>query len=213
MKKISKFLVIAVWATLIYIFYKLNLLNGDMDNLNKFLDSFGSYKIVLFITLSTIRVAALIPSVAFMILGGIMFNPLEAFVLTLISVILSESIIYAASKALVSSSIQSYLVNKYPKLYNLLLKNSTRILAIGILCPVAPSDVACFLASSAGLSYRKFIFTVVLANMPLMLLYSFLGGSILSPNNNTIVTGGIILIITIYSMWLWNKEQKQYKSV
>lgn len=212
MKKISKFLIIAVWATLIYVLFKLDLINGNMNNLNKFFSSCNKYKVVLFIIFSTLRVVALMPSVMFMILGGMMFNPIEAFALTLVSILLSESIVYAVSKVLVSSGIQNYLVKKYPKTYSLLLKNNTRILAIGILCPIAPSDAACFLASSTGLNYRKYILTVVLANMPLMILYSFLGNSFIYSDNNITIIGVFILLIGSYSIYLWNKEQKQYKS-
>lgn len=211
MKKISKFLIIVIWGALIYILFRLNLLTGNIDNLNQFFNGCDSFKVLIFIGLSTFRIVALIPSAVFMILGGILFDPLKGILLTLISVILSETIVYLTSRILIGSNIQNYITNKYPKLYQLLLKNNTRILAIGILCPVAPSDVACFLASSTGISYRKFILTVVISNMPMMILYGFLGNSFLSSGSNTIMLLGIIIIISIYSLYLWSKEQKIQK--
>jgi uncharacterized membrane protein YdjX (TVP38/TMEM64 family) len=211
MKKISKFLIIVIWGALIYILFRLNLLTGNIDNLNQFFNGCDSFKVLIFIGLSTFRIVALIPSAVFMILGGILFNPLKGILLTLISIILSETIVYLTSRILIGSNIQNYITNKYPKLYELLLKNNTRILAIGILCPVAPSDVACFLASSTGISYRKFILTVVISNMPMMILYGFLGNSFLSSGSNTIMLLGIIIIISIYSLYLWSKEQKIQK--
>jgi uncharacterized membrane protein YdjX (TVP38/TMEM64 family) len=207
MKKISKLLIIAVWAGLIYILFRLDLLTGNIDNLNQFFNSCGDYKALIFIALSSLRIVALIPSAVFMVLAGVIFNPLEGILLTLISVMLSETIVYITSKVLVSSGIQNLLINKYPRLYELLLKNNTKILAIGILCPIAPSDVACFLASSTGLTYRKFILTVVIANMPMTMLYGFLGNSFLSSGNNTMIIAVIIIAISIYSLYLWNKEQ------
>lgn len=208
MKKISKFLIVTIWIALIYILFKLNLLTGNMDNLNDFFSNCGNYKVLIFIALSSLRIVALIPSAVFMILGGMIFTPIEGFVLTLISVILSETIVYITSKVLVSSDTQGYFVNKYPKLYELLLGNNTKILAIGILCPIAPSDAVCFLASSTGLSYRKFILTVIAANMPMMILYSFLGGNVISSANNTTIIVAIIFVISMYSIYLWNKEQR-----
>lgn len=209
MKRIIKFLIVVVWVTLIYILFRLNLLTGNMDNLNHFFSIWCNYKALIFVVLSSLRIVALIPSAAFMVLGGMIFNPMEGFALTLISVILSETIVYATSKILVSSSIQKYLVNKYPKLYKLLIRNNIKILAIGILCPIAPSDVACFLASSSGLNYRKFILTVIIANMPMMILYSFLGNSVISSANSTVIIVAIIFAISIYSVYLWNKEQRK----
>lgn len=213
MKKISRFSIIAVWAGLIYILYRMNLLTGNMDNLNQFFDSCGKYKPLVFIALSSLRIAALIPSAVFMILGGMMFSPIQGFALTLISVILSETIVYIASKVLVSSGIKDYIVNKNPKLYELLIRNNTKILAIGILCPIAPSDAVCFLGSSTGLNYVKFMLTVLAANMPMMILYSFLGNSVIYSVNNTIIISGIIIAVSTYSIYLWNKAQRSHRLV
>lgn len=211
MKRISRFLIIAIWIALIYTIFRLNLLTGNLDNLNKFFSSCGNYKALIFIALSSLRIAALIPSAVFMILGGMIFTPTQGFAFTLISVILSGTIVYISSKILVSSGIQNYITNKYPKFYKLLLRNNTKILAIGILCPIAPSDAACFLASSTGLNYKKFILTIIAANIPMMILYSFLGDSIISSANNTIIISTIIVLISMYSIYLWNKEQRNQK--
>lgn len=209
MKRIGKFLIVAIWITLIYMLFRLNLLTGNMDNLNHFFSGCVNYKALLFIALSSLRIAALIPSAIFMVLGGMLFRPIEGITLTLISVIISETIVYITSKVLISSCIQNYLINKYPKLYELLLKNNAKILAIGILCPIAPSDAACFLASSTGLNYRKFILVVIIANMPMMILYSFLGNSVISSSNNIIIIATVILTMSIYSIYLWRKEQRK----
>ncbi|MBL4930401.1 TVP38/TMEM64 family protein [Clostridium paridis] len=146
-----------------------------------------------------------------MILGGVIFNPWEGFILTLISIILSETAIYFISKIFLGSSLQCYLIKKYPKLYKLLLKSNVKILSIGILCPIAPSDIACFLASSTGLSYRNFIITIIISNMPMMLLYSFLGNSVLSSVWYSLFIILIIIIICCYSTYLWKKAQKQHQ--
>jgi uncharacterized membrane protein YdjX (TVP38/TMEM64 family) len=209
MRRISKFLVVAIWTAFIYILFRLNLLTGNINNLNQFFNSSGNYKELLFIALSSLRIVAFIPSAVFMILGGMLFNPFEGVALTLISVVLSETIVYITSKILVSSQIKKQLINKYPRLYELLLKNNKRILAIGILCPIAPSDMVCFLASSTGLSYSKFILTVIVSNTPMMILYGFLGSSVLASANNTIIIACIIVMISIYSVYLWKKEQRE----
>lgn len=211
MKSLKKILLIAVWGYLVYALFRLNLISGNISHLNDIFDNCGNYKILIFIVLSSLRIVAFIPSAVFMLLGGMIFNPIEGFVFTLISIVLSETIVYIASKILVGSDIQKYLVNKYPKLYKLLLNNNTRILAIGILCPLAPSDAACFLASSTGINYRPFILTVIISNMPMMILYGFLGNSILSSVNNTIIIALIIVVISIYSLYLWTKEQKDQR--
>lgn len=123
----SKLLIITVWAILIYILFRLNLLTGNIDNLNQFLDNCGRYKELIFIALAALRIVTLIPSAVFMILGGMIFNPIEGVALTFISVVLSETIVFVISKILICSDIQDYLVKRNPKLYKLLLKNNTII--------------------------------------------------------------------------------------
>jgi uncharacterized membrane protein YdjX (TVP38/TMEM64 family) len=211
MKRIIKLLIVAVWVTLIYILFRFNLLTGNIDNLNNFFNTSGDYKALIFIALSSIRIVALIPSAVFMILGGVIFNPFEGVILTLISILLSETSMYVTSKVLVSSRMQRHLVDKYPKLYESMLKNNTRILAIGILCPIAPSDVTCFLVSSTGIKYRKFILTIIISNLPMIILYSFLGSTIMSSMANTIIVASVIIVISIYSVHLWNIEKRAQK--
>lgn len=209
MKRFIKFSAAIICLALIYMLFKLNLLSGNANSLNHFLSTHGNYKEIIFIALSSLRILALIPSAVFMVLGGIMFNPIEGFILTFISIVLSETFIYILSKIFVGSAIQNYLVNKYPKLYNMILKNDTKILAIGISCPITPSDVSCFLASFAGIRYKKYIITVVAANIPMMILYNLLGNSVMSSSTGTVITAAIIALISIVYIYLWKKVQKQ----
>ncbi|GAA0742385.1 TVP38/TMEM64 family protein [Clostridium oceanicum] len=208
MKKISKFLVIFVWITLIYILFRFEILTGDIDNLNEILFMSSDYKKLIFLAVASIRVVTLIPSSVFMILGGMIFNPVDGVILTLLSILFSESIVYIVSKIFVTSDMQNYFVVKYPRIYEALLKNNSKILTLGVLCPIAPSDVICFLASSTGLNYGRFILIVLISNIPMMMLYVFLGNSALASTNTTIMVGAAIIMIGIYSSYLWKKQQK-----
>jgi len=48
---------------------------------------------------------------------------------------------------------------------------------------------------------------VVISNMPMMILYSFLGDNVLSSASNTTIIAVIIAVMSICSIYLWNKEQ------
>lgn len=209
MKKAGKLLIICIWIFIIYLLFKLNLFSASMNDVNKFISRYSQYKTLIFVLLSTIRVAALIPGAVFMIIGGIIFNPIEGIFLTLISIILSETIVYWVSRFLIGSKIEEYLINKYPNVYKALRKNNSKLLSIGIICPIAPSDAACFMASSTGLSYFKFILIVAISNLPMMFLYGFLGNSIVTSFNNTIVIASMIIAVAAYSIYAWNRAQKQ----
>lgn len=112
MRKISKFLLITIWITLVYILFRLDLLTGDMDSLNQFFNNSASSKALIFIALSSLRVVALIPSAVFMILGGMLFSLPEGVIMTILSIIISQTIIYVTSKILVGSQLQENIVKK-----------------------------------------------------------------------------------------------------
>lgn len=209
MKKISKLLVLIIWRILLFILFRLNLLTGDISIWSQLINDCENYKEILFVAVFSLRVVAFIPAAIFILLGGIIFNPLKCFLLSLISVIISETIVYVTSKLLLGSKIENYLVNKNPKFYNLLQRNNTKVLALGILCPITPSDVACFLASSTGLSYMRFMNIVIAANIPGIVLYSFVGSSFKYSANSTIMLVSFIILISGYTTHLWKREQKQ----
>jgi uncharacterized membrane protein YdjX (TVP38/TMEM64 family) len=211
MKKLIQITAVVVWLLIIFCFYKLDILSGDMNNIITVANANSAYKVIIFIILSTVRITAFIPSAVFMILGGMMFSPVRAFLYTAISVFLSEAVLYVASRTFIGEQLKKRLEGKYSKLYKMIDKNNVRILALGVLCPVAPSDVVCFLAASTNLGFKKFIITVLLANMPMMLLYSFLGDSFLSNSSNSMVIAAIVILIGAYCFYIWNKEQRKYK--
>ncbi|MGL5353251.1 MAG: TVP38/TMEM64 family protein [Clostridium sp.] len=210
MKKISKLLVLIIWGILLFILFRLNLLTGDISIWSQLINDCENYKEILFVAVFSLRVIAFVPSAIFVLLGGIIFNPLKCCLLSLISVIISESIVYVISKSLLGSKIEHYLVGKYPKFYKILQSNNTKVLTLGILCPVTPSDVACFLASSTGLSYIRFMIIVIAANMPEIVLYSFFESSFKYSANSTIILVSFIIVIIGYTTYLWKREQKQH---
>lgn len=64
--------------------------------------------------------------------------------------------------------------------------------------------VICYMSSYLGLPYRKYIITFIIANIPAVILYSFIGESFNSSIYNVIFIIITLIIIAIVSLKLWN---------
>lgn len=46
---------------------------------------------------------------------------------------------------------------------------------LGIICPIAPTDGICFLSAAVGLKFSTYILTIIISNIPNILVYSVIG--------------------------------------
>lgn len=160
---------------------------------------------VFFIGLWSIRLIAFIPGVTLMLLGGLIFEPNKAFVLSLLGIVISDAIVFAIAKVKILSGLRKKIENKYPEVISLLEAYNYKILGIGILCPVAPTDAIVFLSSYMGISFSKFLLVFIGANLPALFLYSYLGQSFDGSIFNTIMIVVTLTITGIFSVKLWNE--------
>ena len=160
---------------------------------------------VFFIGLWSIRLIAFIPGVTLMRLGGLIFEPNKAFVLSLLGIVISDAIVFAIAKVKILSGLRKRIENKYPEVISLLEAYNYKILGIGVLCPVAPTDAIVFLSSYMGISFSKFLLVFIGANLPALFLYSYLGQSFDGSIFNTIMIVVTLTITGIFSVKLWNE--------
>lgn len=160
---------------------------------------------VFFIGLWSIRLIAFIPGVTLMLLGGVIFEPNKAFVLSLLGIVISDAIVFAIAKVKILSGLRKRIENKYPEVISLLEAYNYKILGIGVLCPVAPTDAIVFLSSYMGISFSKFLLVFIGANLPALFLYSYLGQSFDGSIFNTIMIVVTLTITGIFSVKLWNE--------
>lgn len=197
--------VILFWAVIIFILFHNNLITTNYTIFVEFLKAHENYITLLFIILSTFRIFIFLPGSIFMILGGIIFSPITAFTLSMISMIISQSIIYFIAKTFSDTPIKKYILNRYPTLNKLIIENNYKFLSLGILCPMAPTDGISFLASYTGSNYLKYIFVIIISNIPMMFLYSFIGESFENSLYYFIVISLLIIIIFSYTKKEWSR--------
>lgn len=208
--KRKKFIIVAIaWAIVILVLKHMGLLTLDLDTIKGFLEDNERYAAIMFVSLWSLRMLLLIPGVFCMFLGGVCFGTLKGFVLSIIGITISEIIIYLLAGLLENSDIKRKIEDKYGNLKPIVEKYNYKFLILGIVCPVTPTDVACFLSASAGINFIKYTIIVMIVNMPMTFLYSYLGVSFNKSIYGILLIIATIILIGVLSYKMWNEIKKE----
>lgn len=191
MKK--KLIIVVIWILSIYLLKQTNLLSLDMDGIQQYISGNKRYAMLLFITLWLVRLLIFIPGFTLMILGGICFDPMIGFLLSMAGMVLSETVVFIISRISTREIVHSKLERKHSHLKSLLDTYNYKFLALGIVCPFAPTDVICFLSAAVGLNFSTYILTILISNIPMILLYSLIGTNL----NGSLISVGILTMSLI----------------
>ncbi len=186
-------------------------LDFSLDGLRLYVEG-KPYSELIFVAMWTIRLIAFIPGVTLMILGGLIFTPGKAFILSLIGIVISDTLVYLFVKAKVFEGFRNKMIDKYPDLIALIKTYNYKILFVGVLCPVAPTDILVFLSSYLGMNYNKFVIVFIVANIPALLLYSYLGESFQTSIYNSMFIIVTLIVSGVLTIRLWNELRGQLRS-
>jgi uncharacterized membrane protein YdjX (TVP38/TMEM64 family) len=205
-KKINKIIMILTfWALVVYGLYSMGLITTDFNKINVIIGNNPIRMRFLFVFLSTVRVAFFIPQTIFIIAGSMIFGPYEGFLLSVLSLVISQSIMYFVGILFQKQLLGEAFLEKNKENITILKEYGYKVLAIGIACPVTPSDLITISAACIKMNYKKCIATIVMADAPMIFLYGFLGAGV---KENIIFKIFAIIAITFvsyYTFCIWNK--------
>lgn len=196
-KVIINLTIIVTWI-LLFILIKNHSKITNLTDLINLIKYHSKTSTIIFLILSTTRIFTFLLGAIFMIIGGMIFNPIKGFVLTLISIAISETIIFIISRHFCNGILTEKINAKYPKILAISKEYNIKFLVLGILCPAAPTDLVCFISSYAGLKYKNFILAVILSNIPIIIVYTVLGQSFLYSIYYFLFIVSTFLVISIY---------------
>ncbi|MFS0783216.1 TVP38/TMEM64 family protein [Bacillus sp. 1P06AnD] len=205
----KKFYIISIWILFVYILKHFHFVSFDLNTVKEFISEYQNYAFLLFIVLWIVRLFFLVPGTPLIILGGLCFSPIEGLLLSTVGLVLSETLVYLFSRSFAGHIVKKQLENRHPELNNLLETYNYKFLALGIICPIAPTDVTCFLSASIGIKYSTYILTIIIANMPLRLLYSFIGISFSESMIGLALVIGSLVLVIIASIKIWNNLKQK----
>ncbi|MGO5064900.1 MULTISPECIES: VTT domain-containing protein [unclassified Clostridium] len=209
-KKYLVFALVIVWVISLYIFNNYDFIPIIIEFIKAYSISNEAGTMIIFISLWIVRLPILLPGFILIILGGTLFGTTNGFLLSMIGMVLSESLIYIIAKLFSNFNIKNLINKKYNYIEPLIRKYNFRFLALGIICPIAPTDVICFLSSSLGLSYIKYILTIIISNIPIIGLYSYMGINYKESSLSVIILCLTISVLALYTMKIWNILKADY---
>ena len=200
--------IIIVMALCIFLFNDNINMDFNIESLRVWIES-KQFAEMLFILLWSLRLVLFIPGVTLMVLGGLIFQSEKAFILSLVGIVLSDTLVFLLAKSKVLGGLRKKISEKYPEIISMIESYSYKILGVGVLCPVAPTDVIVFLSSYVGMKFSKFLLIFIIANIPALFLYSYLGESFQQSSMNTIFIVVTLAISATLSIRLWNDLRRK----
>jgi uncharacterized membrane protein YdjX (TVP38/TMEM64 family) len=212
-RKIKKYLLGFLWVFILFILYKNGLLTFEVEKFQELLEENKESAMLLFLLLFSIRVFLFLPGLPFMVMGGVMFGGVRGFILSMIGISVSLSFVYIISTIFSESAYVKKIKKKHKKLLPMVERYNHKFLAVGILAPIANTDIVCLLSTFTGITYKRYILTATLVNIPTVLLYSLLGNTY-----NTSLTGMIMIglfsilnfSVGFYILWKIKTDMKNH---
>jgi uncharacterized membrane protein YdjX (TVP38/TMEM64 family) len=175
---VRRLLLIGMWLLLVsgslylYIFHRESIRN----QLNNAFSLSILVACLIYLLLGSLRAFTLIPS-SFLVLAALAFFPTPLlFVLTLIGILISSSVIYYFAESLqIAEAIERRHATQLARVKSLLARNELAIIIGWSFFPLAPTDVICYVCGIMEVNFRKFLFGVCLGEGTICAIYIFLG--------------------------------------
>ena len=171
-----------VWLCLVAIVLVSLLIFPDWlsrDSISELLNNFGTMALIVYIVLSLTRSLLMIPCTPFVLAGAISFPqwPLIVFVISFTGIVLGAFLVYSFPSF---GNYDEFLEGKYPGKIAALKEKMQGKYAFAIVAgwsffPLVPTDVICYVAGIAKMSFKKMVMALLIGEIPLVTTYIFLG--------------------------------------
>ncbi|SUZ55501.1 uncharacterized protein METZ01_LOCUS8355 [marine metagenome] len=171
-----------VWLCLVAIVLVSLLIFPDWlsrDSISELLNNFGAMALIVYIVLSLTRSLLMIPCTPFVLAGAISFPqwPLIVFVISFTGIVLGAFLVYSFPSF---GNYDEFLEEKYPAKIAALKEKMQGKYAFAIVAgwsffPLVPTDVICYVAGIAKMSFKKMVMALLIGEIPLVTTYIFLG--------------------------------------
>lgn len=191
------------------------LLSGDngMEKFRNVLESYKSFGIVVFLLVQTVQVVVvLIPPVQ--IVGGMLFGGIFGSILSIAGVWIGSALTYwlvkTAGKPLVEAIISRKNIKKFGFLEN--TERLSLVLFVLYLIPGTPKDALTYLVPLTKIDMKQFLFVVLPARIPSIVISAMLGSSIYKENYvATVVIAVVIVLFAVLGFVFRNRIVEKLK--
>ncbi len=175
----------------------------SLEALHQYIQQFAPYSHLVFflIQLASIIIAP-IPSNLTTAAGGLLFGTGAAFLLSTTATILGSIIVFQLSRVLGGPFVERFISDRNLNRYREVLRRKCdTFLLLAFLFPFFPDDLICIMAGLTQISFRRFLFLVIIGRPWGLLAAAAVGGSTLQiPLWGMVLLGVAGLLIFILAM-------------
>ncbi|WP_088044211.1 TVP38/TMEM64 family protein [Bacillus sp. EAC] len=210
MKKFIYSIICLSWICLMLSMKHFGFLTFDTNHIRDVVRSFAEWAPWIFFLFFSLRLCLLLPSSIFVIAGGMMFPLWQNILISISSMVISQSGIYLFGRFFSTTEMLNGLQEKHPKLYKSIETNTSRFLLLMSCSPATPIDLACFLSAAMKMRYTKFLSLMISGFTPLVIFYSLFGRTILDyPWLSVIITVCLFASYYIYKKVFGKSTKKE----
>lgn len=214
---IKFYLFIGIIAVIIfYLLLNLNYLKSmlNINNLQTFFLKYKDFTIGIYLFIFVVKpFLVIVPSNVVALLGSTIFNPLLAFILTMIGFFISSTIAFFLARLLGKKYVEKIVGKKVIKLDENLRKNGFKIVLFLRLPPVIPYDPLSYACGLTNIRYKDFIIASLLGVVPETICYSIIGNNFNNPLSfNFLLPISLLVVTTLCAGIFINKSNQFNKS-
>lgn len=117
-RKVYNVIILSIVILSIIGFYLFNPIDLSIENLRMMVKG-SNIAYLVFLGIWVIRLVAFIPGVSLMLLGGLIFSPIEALILSLSGLVLSDTLVFILGKIDLFDGIKSKIKKRYKDIYKI----------------------------------------------------------------------------------------------
>lgn len=153
----------------------------SLEDMRAYIERFSPYSYIIYFLVQLASVIlAPIPSNITSLAGAVLFGTLPAFLLTYGAVTAGSSLVFQLARLLGQPFVERFVGRASVEKYMDLIRRKRDIFfAMAFLLPGFPDDVLCFLAGLTKMSFRRFLFLVLLCRPWGLLVACAVGGNAL----------------------------------
>ncbi|MFW6220483.1 MAG: TVP38/TMEM64 family protein [Nanoarchaeota archaeon] len=215
-KDIRNFIILLVVIGFIYLFFLLFPISfNDINQTENFVSDFGIYGPIIVILIIILEVViAPIPGFIIIIASGYLFGPVFGTLYAYIGNIFGTLIAFLLARRFGRPFVKRIINEKKLKLYDCFFKERGKtFLWISFIFPVFPTDIISFIAGFSNIKLKNFMFIVMIAYVPNLLILSYFGSAIAlhTVGFELIVAISFVLFIVVFGVLLFHHLKKNSK--
>ncbi|EJO5346309.1 TVP38/TMEM64 family protein [Clostridium botulinum] len=171
--------------------------------------SFGKFSAICFLIVYALKPLVLvIPASMLSLVGGILFGPVEGFILNMLGFLLSGTLAFSLSRFLGKTFVDKILKGKAVELDNNIEKEGFKIIFLLRFPPIFPYDPISYASGLTKMKYKHFVFGSLLGVIPETLCYSYMGKNVMNPcTTKFIVPLVLVILTTIIATYVYKKSK------